>query len=103
MPWVCEPCREYTTDEADKACPTCAAPRKFTLLCKPGDTPDALAGVATTVQDRYGNDDHQAEQKSGGVGRMTTGAWATFLVPAGVVVFVVFRFVLKRYLRHGDY
>ena len=97
MPWACDQCRTYTTDAAEKACPTCGVERKFTLLAAPGATPDPVPDAPTTLQNRYGHGAHQTRnlaqpeiQAVGGEGfvKPLLVVIAVILGVAGVIYFV---------------
>ena len=84
MPWACDECRTYTTDPADKACPTCGVARKFTLLAAPGATPDPVPDAPTAVQNRYGHGAHQTRNLA--QPEIQSVGWEGFVKPLLVVI-----------------
>jgi hypothetical protein len=100
MPWVCETCREYTQNEAEKPCPKCGRERKFTLLSAPGAEPEPVADAPTTLQNRYGHGDHQTRNSAQPY--VQDPGWEGFVYPLlvvlGFIAFIagfVYYFVLR--------
>ena len=87
MAWVCDGCRTYTTDAAQKACPTCGVVRKFTLLAAPGETPEPVPDAPTTVQNRYGHGAHQTRNFA--QPEVQSVGWEHFVRPLLIVIAVL--------------
>ena len=99
MPWVCDGCRTYTTDAAEKACPTCGVLRKFTLLAAPGATPDPVPDAPTTVQNRYGHGAHQTRNLA--QPEIQTVGWEGFVRPLLIVIALIFGTAGLLYVAYG--